>query len=359
MPPEIGLVGDNGLLSTWGWQVAVYLFLGGLVAGLMIFSAVLRLLRPGHFKRALLVADLAGLPLLGAGMLFLLLDLSNMPNFWRLFTTFQVTSPMSWGSWILLVTMLVLALRFFGVVPATGPAALAGLKLFPPPAVDEAPPAGEEAAAPVEGTMEAAQEKAAEKTPPKRPAAALFVEKLWTLGAALSAWIGRFDKALTLPGLLLGTGVGFYTGILLSTIPARPLWNTAVLAPLFLVSGMASAGAFLCLFLPHEEHVQLAPFSVLLCGVELILLLAYGIYLNTGTLAVQRSGALLLQGTYGWIFWLMVVVFGLLVPATLEQLELMHRRIPLVQGRVPPVLKLVGGLSLRFVIVYAGMLSFL
>ena len=33
-----------------------------------------------------------------------------------------------------------------------------------------------------------------------------------------------------------------YTGILLNTMVARPLWNSAILGPLFLVSGL-SAGA--------------------------------------------------------------------------------------------------------------------
>jgi hypothetical protein len=41
---------------------------------------------------------------------------------------------------------------------------------------------------------------------------------------------------------VLGVGLGIYTGILLNTMVARPLWNSAILGPLFLVSGL-SAGA--------------------------------------------------------------------------------------------------------------------
>ncbi len=34
--------------------------------------------------------------------------------------------------------------------------------------------------------------------------------------------------------------LGIYTGILLSAFNARPLWNNAILGPLFLVSGLST-----------------------------------------------------------------------------------------------------------------------
>ena len=72
-------------------------------------------------------------------------------------------------------------------------------------------------------------------------------------------WLGRrvpgaaelSDAIVGRPGLLqalgwtnvvLGVVLGIYTGILLNTMVARPLWNTTILGPLFLVSGL-SAGA--------------------------------------------------------------------------------------------------------------------
>jgi protein NrfD len=48
--------------------------------------------------------------------------------------------------------------------------------------------------------------------------------------------------ALGWANLVLGVALGIYTGILLNTMVARPLWNSAILGPLFLVSGL-SAGA--------------------------------------------------------------------------------------------------------------------
>ncbi len=341
--PEITAVGVNGIAATWGWEIALYLFLGGLVAGLMIFSGVMRLARPGQFKRALFVADLASLPLLGIGMLCLFFDLSNKINVWRFYATFQITSAMSWGAWILLVTMAILALRFVSLIPTPRPMVFLGLQLFP--------------VSPVSGEKESEEE--AEVVARKPSPAASFIEWVWKLFDKIAQWMHRHNRAFALIGMLLGIGVGFYTGVLLSTIPSRPLWNTAVLAPLFLVSGLASGGAFLCLFLSEEEHLRLVPFSILACGVELLLLVSFAINLKFGNNAAQRAGSLLFNGTIGWAFWGLVILFGLLVPAVLEQLELMHRRIPIIPARVPPVLKLIGGLALRFVIVYAGVLSFM
>ena len=44
--------------------------------------------------------------------------------------------------------------------------------------------------------------------------------------------------------MALGVVLGIYTGILLSAFGARPLWNSAVLGLLFLISGLSSAAAF-------------------------------------------------------------------------------------------------------------------
>ncbi len=343
---EISVFGENSLHGPWGWEICLYLFLGGLVAGLMIISGVMRLMRSGRFPRALFLADLTGLPLLGVGMLFLLLDLSNKANLWRFYTTFQVRSPMSWGAWALLLTMALLALRFVSLIPEPKTTRFLRLHLFPPPPA----PTQEE---------ETDKEETAKKAPAKPPFFAPVLEWVWKLLYGIAGWVKRRDGLLALIGVALGAGVGFYTGVLLSAIASHPLWNTAILAPLFLISGLASGGAFLCLFLPEREHKQLVPLSILFCGIELLFLLAFAISLTFGSGAVQQAGVILLSGAFGWIFWGLVVVIGLLVPAAVEQLELMHVHLPFVPDRFPPILKLVGSLSLRFVIVYAGLLSFI
>ncbi len=82
----------------WGWEIAVYLFLGGLAAGVMILAGILR----GQSRAARWLIFIAPLAL-SLGMLALFIDLENKLHVFRFYTAFRITSPMSWGAWILLL----------------------------------------------------------------------------------------------------------------------------------------------------------------------------------------------------------------------------------------------------------------
>jgi formate-dependent nitrite reductase membrane component NrfD len=99
---------DNALvdpsLQIWTWEVAMYLFMGGLTAGVMVFAATMILMKkdeeaPFATTRLALLAPI----LLSLGMTTLFLDLEHKLFVFRFYTSFQITSPMSWGAWILLV----------------------------------------------------------------------------------------------------------------------------------------------------------------------------------------------------------------------------------------------------------------
>ena len=309
---EIDLTGANPgthpELTTWEWPVAAYLFLGGLVGGLMILMAVLRLRKGRIFERAIRIADLWALPLLAAGLLMLFLDLSYKVHAWRFFTTFRVSSAMSWGSWILLAAGAVLVLRLSVHLPATS--------LF-----------------------------RSERVP-------LRVRRPVTV---LGSRVSTHTRALDGVSIAVGTTLAFYTGILLSTIPARPLWDSVILAPLFLVSGVAAAGAFVCLFLPLQDHRRLTPTAMALCGGELVLIAAFFATLGFGTEATSRAAGTLMGPPFGLVFWGLVVGTGRLVPLAIETAETRDMEVPGLLSRAAPVLKLIGSAALRFVIVVAGL----
>ena len=89
-------------LHVWGWQIVLYLFLGGLVAGIFILTAALELKSGERARtRALSAMPFVALLLLSLGMLFLWLDLEHRFWAWRFYAAFRPTSPMSWGAWIL------------------------------------------------------------------------------------------------------------------------------------------------------------------------------------------------------------------------------------------------------------------
>lgn len=325
------------ILHVWQWQIAVYLFLGGLVAGLMIIAGVrLIAVRPSQ-REALVcctIGPLIGLAFLSLGMFVLFLDLAHKLYVWRLYTTFQVTSPMSWGSWILLLVYPALIANALAHLPEAVPALA---KRFP----------------------------------------ILFAWSDFILARA------RLVIAIGIANVLIGIGLGIYTGILLGTLGARPLWNSALLGPLFLFSGLSTAAALLhgilVLTSSGEELPAFADFLLssltrlaqarpldqrvgpVLAGadnsfltIELGLLTLFLIGHLTST-AVHRSAAsLLLIGPYAAVFWIFVISMGIVLPLILQTLELQNH---IRHTIAPSVLVIFGGIALRFILVYAGQQS--
>ena len=98
-------------LAVWSWEIPVYLFLGGIVAGMMVLAGVnlVRLARGDDPKRFFSVqTPVFAMVLLSLGMGALFLDLEHKPYVWRLYLTFHPDSPMSWGAWILVLVYPVL-----------------------------------------------------------------------------------------------------------------------------------------------------------------------------------------------------------------------------------------------------------
>ncbi|MGB8930199.1 MAG: NrfD/PsrC family molybdoenzyme membrane anchor subunit, partial [Anaeromyxobacteraceae bacterium] len=89
-------------LHVWGWEIPVYLFLGGMAAGVMILTALLQR-RGGERSAAARWLPLLAPALVSVGMGALFLDLSHKLYVWRFYLAFRWTSPMSWGAWILVV----------------------------------------------------------------------------------------------------------------------------------------------------------------------------------------------------------------------------------------------------------------
>ena len=96
--------GIDPVLHAWGWEIPLYLFIGGLVAGILFFAALFYLRNESEkYKAAVKIAPLFAPPLLAIGLFALFLDLSHKLYFWRLYTTIRLESPMSWGAWTLMI----------------------------------------------------------------------------------------------------------------------------------------------------------------------------------------------------------------------------------------------------------------
>lgn len=292
-------------LHVWHYEVPAYLFLGGVVAGVMILTGLWMLWKPMRSRsRGFALAAWASPVLLSLGMLFLWLDLEHPWNAWRFYIVLKPTSPMSWGSWVLLA-----------IYPASILLAWAG-------------------------------------TPAELRELWLARLPLRNRVEAVGRWAERNAAVLAVLNIVFGALLGVYTGVLLGTMAARPLWNSAILGPLFLVSGVSTGAAFILLYkLADSERVVLSRIDMGLILVEIALIAIWFIGLAGGGAAAREALALFLGGPYTAAFWTLVVALGLVTPFVGEWIELRHKVVP---GRMTAALVLIGGFALRWIVVYAG-----
>jgi formate-dependent nitrite reductase membrane component NrfD len=149
--------------------------------------------------------------------------------------------------------------------------------------------------------------------------------------------------------------LGIYTGILLSAFNARPLWNNAILGPLFLVSGLSTGAATIILLAKSAKEKHLfGKIDLALIVIELGLIIHMLMGMYAGSEVQLEAMQLLVGGEFTLMFFGFVVILGLIVPAILELSELIGYKIPVI---VPALLVILGGLIFRFVMVEAGQIT--
>ena len=292
------------VMNIYGWEIAVYLFLGGLVAGMMIISGYF--LFKGRQREELCSCyymPFLSIVLLSIGMFTLFLDLDHKLYVWRMYLTFQIKSPMSWGAWILIFVY---------------PALIASMIIRIPWYI-----------------------------PVKLKFLFNWSEKLNSLNNGV--------KIVGIINMILGGMLGIYTGILLSSFGARPLWNSAILGLLFLTSGLSTASALIHMLSKNkDESLLLAKADNNFLIAELILIGLFIIGLLSSTQVHIDAVKIILTGSYAPAFWVFVVLLGIIIPLIIQSLAVRHK---INHTPVAPILVITGGLILRFVLVYAGQLS--
>ncbi len=303
----------------WGLPVISYLFLAGVGAGAVVVSASLAL-GAGDFGRARFTiarygALIAPLPtMLGTGLI--IFELGRPFRALNLFKMIN-QSPMSIGSWLLGL--------FIGLT-------------------------------------------------------VLYAATYLVPGAHFGDRLERIRRTLAWICLPFGFGVAVYTAVMIGAMPSRPFWNSPVIALLFLLSAMSGGVASIVLALAvlrrggddpelerdceHGTFVLGTSDALLLAG-ELIAILLFILfaYLSIGHVreAVQ---VILAGGELALPFWGVVVGFGILFPAIVELIAVGPR---LFRGRphrphraaeiIAPIAILIGGFSLRYVVVVAGQIT--
>ena len=155
--------------------------------------------------------------------------------------------------------------------------------------------------------------------------------------------------------LPLSVVLGVYTGILLSAFNARPLWNNAILGPLFLTSGLSTGAAAIILFSKnHFERRLFSKIDLALIILELALIVHMLMGMYAGSAVQLEALDIFINGEFTVMFFVFVVILGLIFPALLESVELMGYKVPVV---IPTLLILMGGLIFRMVMIEAGQLT--
>ena len=212
-------------LNIWHWQIPLYLFLGGMAAGILSIAALYFIRgREKDYSTAVRLTPFLAPVLLVFGLIALFLDLRHKLFFWQLYVNIKLQSPMSWGAWILMV-----------ITPVSFIWCALHIK-------------------------------------------DIFPDWDWKFKWIydLETFFNKYKKVLAWIMLIYGIILGIYTGILLSAFNARPLWNTSILGPLFLSSGLsAGAAATLILSKNKSERRQFARIDLVLIGIELFLDYSY------------------------------------------------------------------------------------
>jgi len=267
-------------LHIWHWQISLYLFLGGMAAGILAIAALYFIRgKEKDYITAVRITPFLAPVLLVLGLIALFIDLRHKLFFWQLYTNIKLQSPMSWGAWTLMVI-----------------------------------------------------------TPVSFIWSALHIKNIFPKWDWKFQWLydietffNRYKKVLAWIMLIYAIIPGIYTGILLSAFNARPLWNTSILGPLFLSSGLsAGAAATLLLSKNKAERKQFARIDLVLIGIELFLIIHMFMGFLASTQVQIEAANLFLGGPYTMSFWIFVVILGMVLPAILEIMELGKFHIPAV-----------------------------
>lgn len=237
----------------WTWYILGYFFFAGLTGGLYAIGTMLRLWgRPGD-EAAARAAFRWAFPILVVCPILLTVDLGSPLRFWHMLiaTTpgqggfiFRYWSPMSVGSWVLLVYGLFAFVSFLEVIG-------------------------------------------------------------WGPGAKVAAVGG--GRLFNVIGAVLGLFVASYTGVLLS-VSNQPVWSdTWTLGGLFLASGLSGAAAFLAAVARRDAAGAGTEARLHLADGYFALIELVWILLLFATLAAAGTLSLVLRAPW-IVLWLIVAI---------------------------------------------------
>jgi len=262
-----------GSYASWGLWVAAYIYFIGLSAGAFLLSSMVYVFGVKRLEMIGKLALFTAIAALVAAVLVIWFDIGHMLRFYEIFTRPNFRSMMTWMIWLYTAYFLLLVVEFALVMrPDMSRKQLSGKAL-------------------------ATNQR--------------MVTILASIGVPLA--------------VLFHGGVG----ALFAVIGARPYWNTSLLPLMFLLGALLSGGALLAAVISfiwperdggYRELVQylgrlvlgMLLLFVLFEWSELTIPLWSGI---SGAFQAEiESIRLALFGPYWWVFWIIHLIFGTIIP---------------------------------------------
>jgi len=151
---------------------------------------------------------------------------------------------------------------------------------------------------------------------------------------------------------ILAFGVAIYSGFVVGYVNGIKFWNSALI-PILVVLGGVAAGSAVLLAAGSVAGDGLGSMLVFARGALVIYAIAIFVQLWVATYSspsARDSAMLLLKGNMAALFWLMIVLVGLVIPLVLEFVGPDSTAILVISS----VLVLAGNLTFRYALIRAG-----
>lgn len=286
----------------WHWLLVMEMFLGGMAGACFYTGALADFFSKGKYRRLAKIGSYCVLPLVVLTLIFLLLDLppARVFYFWH-FLIIRPGSVMNQGVWILTLFTIIGGI----IVPAFYLAEDKGMFAFLK---------GKEGA----------------------------------------------RKFFSVIGVILGFLTAGYSGVILAE-KAVPLWSSTVFLPaLWIVTAAATGIALLRLILALSAKKDPEAMNLLgkaLSTVLIIDLIVLAILLLALRGAAPEAAAVLISGSYAFLFWVGIVIVGLVAPLVMELMGTTTVKAPEAgtgMATLASVLVLLLGFLVRWVFLYGG-----
>ncbi len=283
-----------GSYVVWGLWVSTYIYLVGLSAGAFLLSSLVYVFGFQRLERVGKLALFTALVTLLTALLAIWFDLGRMERFYKVFTSPNFASMMAWMVWLYTAYFVLLLAEAY-------------LVLRPDLVHWSRDPS---------------------RTPVQRTLARWLTLGRTSLDSGTLAAERRTVQVLGTVGVPLAVAFHGGVGALFATVSAKLYWHQSLVPILFLTGALVSGGGFLAAVVAftwkqrdegwRELVALLGRMLLALVLVDVLLEWAeFSVPLWYGTSPEGRLLRMVLFGPYWWVFWVVHVGLGTIIPVAL------------------------------------------